>query len=200
MTWENTSAKDSFSCHVTTWLGSLTWSRLKRKEQRKDQVAHVRKSSHFHICIWQNTIWTVPQCYSHFSDPETYATCWHLSKGQKIHHGGAYVQNCHIQIYCWPKTEKGQHHDLPCEILHQIHIKYVQFGVGILKQWPKQNLSRLKRIRNWFKSIWTDFAKPKKEKGAEPSGLVSATSGPCQTCQPSLRGLLRVEAYWAEPS
>ena len=61
-----------------------------------------------------------------------------MSKGQKVVPWRALVHIFHTQINASPKSEKEHHYWLPCEILPKMHISYVQFGGGMLKQQVQQ--------------------------------------------------------------
>ena len=80
--------------------------------------------------------------------------------------------NCHTQNSASPKSEKECHHWLPCEIPPKMHISYVHFGKGMLKQWHL-NLKQFEFALNQNKSN-------RKRKGEEknPSGLLSGRTSP----------------------
>ena len=62
-------------------------------------------------------------------------------KCQKVQQEGPSCKNATLRNIAGPKTEKGQHHNLPWEKLPQIHVPYVYFGVVVLIWYAFENAS-----------------------------------------------------------
>ena len=111
----NTSEKDSFSCHVTTWQGS--WHQ--QDEWKEKILAYMRKISLNTRRTLYSHVW---RTWQHMSQNASLECMVHKDKEKedKWH----MWKNCPHFIFVFAKNTFDQHHNVPHALLPQKHVAH----------------------------------------------------------------------------
>ena len=181
---------------MTTWQGSLTWSRIwKKRSLKKEQVAHVKKCPHYHFVFAKNTI-------------DQYQSVRHTSLNRKHMQHFTYEQG--TKVVPWkglcaklPYPEimltQNRKRSAPWNSLWNSTLDTYKI-CSIWCRMLKQQVSQVWHIWKGFEFELNQIQSKRKRKRGKLS-LGCSRAKLAQRCKPAqLGGLPRGEPYWAEPS